>query len=155
MPATDSEVNPMRARTGAYTALLVVASIFVVCLVVQVFLAGLGVFDSPSAFLTHATFGYVIEWLTLVMLLIAVFGRLGRRLIGLTALTLVQLVLQSVFVAVRDTYPVVAALHPVNGFAVLLVTIFIARLAWEGRRAAMATAGAEAAPSPVPAEAPS
>ena len=137
----------MRARNGAYTALAVVASIFAVCLVVQVFLAGLGVFDSPSAFMTHATFGYIIEWLTLVMLLIAAFGRLGRRLIGLTALTLVQLVLQSVFVAVRDTYPMVAALHPVNGFAVLLVTILIARLAWQGRRAAIATPEAAAVPS--------
>ena len=72
----------MRARNGAYTALAVVASIFVACLVVQVFLAGLGVFDSPSAFITHATFGYIIEWLTLVMLLIAAFGRLGRRLMA-------------------------------------------------------------------------
>jgi hypothetical protein len=143
----------MRARNGAYTALAVVASIFAACLVVQVFLAGLGVFDSPSAFMTHATFGFVIEWLTLVMLLIAAFGRLGRRLIGLTALTLVQLVLQSVFVAVRDTYPMVAALHPVNGFAVLLVTILIARLAWQGRQAAIATNAARAVPSSAPAEA--
>jgi hypothetical protein len=145
----------MRARNGAYTALAVVASIFVACLVVQVFLAGLGVFDSPSAFMTHTTWGFLIEWLTLVMLLIALFGRLGRRLIGLTALTLVQMVLQSVFVAVRDDYPMVAALHPVNGFGVLLVTILIARLAWLGRRAAIATTAAEAVPSPTPAEAPS
>ena len=145
----------MRARPGAYTALAVVASIFIACLVVQVFLAGLGVFDSPSAFLTHTTWGYVIEWLTVVMLLIALFGRLGRRLIGLTALTLVQMVLQSVFVAVRDDFPMVAALHPVNGFGVLLVTVVIARLAWLGRRAAItaaaATAGAtQLAPAEVP-----
>ena len=125
----------MRARNGAYTALAVVASIFAVCLVVQVFLAGLGVFDSPSAFMTHATFGFVIEWLTLVMLLIAAFGRLGRRLIGLTALTLCQLVLQSVFVAVRDTYPMVAALHPVNGFLILFLAIVLARDSWMMRTA--------------------
>jgi hypothetical protein len=143
----------MRARNGAYTALAVVATIFVACLVVQVFLAGLGVFDSPSAFMTHTTWGFLIEWLTLVMLLIALFGRLGRRLIGLTALTLVQMVLQSVFVAVRDDYPMVAALHPVNGFGVLLVTILIARLSWLGLRAARTTPAAEAVPSPAPAEA--
>ena len=146
----------MRARTGAYTALLVVASVFVAGLVVQVFLAGLGVFDSPSAFLTHTTWGYLIEWLTLVMLLIAAFGRLGRLLIGLTALTLLQMVLQSLFVAVRDDFPMVAALHPVNGFLVLLVTIVIARLAWLGRRAAIAaTATPAPATSAATAEAPS
>ena len=144
----------MRARTGAYTALFVVASIFIVGLVVQVFLAGLGVFDSPSAFLTHTTWGYLIEWLTLVMLLIAAFGRLGRLLIGLTALTLLQMVLQSLFVAVRDDFPMVAALHPVNGFGVLLVTILIARLAWQGRQAAISAAAANAGTTPVaPAEA--
>lgn len=139
----------MRARTGAYTALFVVASIFIAGLVVQVFLAGLGVFDSPSAFLTHTTWGYLIEWLTLVMLLIAAFGRLGRLLIGLTALTLLQMVLQSVFVVVRDDFPMVAALHPVNGFGVLLVTIVIARLAWLGRQAAISAAAANAGATPV------
>ena len=146
----------MRARPGAYTALAIVATIFIACLVVQVFLAGLGVFDSPSAFLTHTTWGYLIEWLTVVMLLIALFGRLGRRLIGLTALTLVQMVLQSLFVAVRDDFPMVAALHPVNGFLVLFVTIVIARLAWLGRRAAITAATAAAsATSLAPAEVPS
>jgi hypothetical protein len=146
----------MRARPVTYTALAVVASIFVACLVVQVFLAGLGVFDSPSAFLTHTTWGYLIEWLTVVMLLIALIGRLGRRLIGLTALTLVQMALQSVFVAVRHDFPMVAALHPVNGFGVLLVTIAIARLAWLGRRAAITAAAADAsATSLAPAEVPS
>jgi hypothetical protein len=49
----------------------------------------------------------------------------------------------------------VAALHPVNGFAVLLVTILIARLAWQGRQAAIATAAANAVPSPAAVEAPS
>ena len=146
----------MRARTGAYTALVVVATIFIACLFVQVFLAGLGVFDSPSAFLTHTTWGYLIEWLTVVMLLITLFGRLGRRLIGLTALTLVQMVLQSVFVAVRDDFPMVAALHPVNGFLVLFVSIVIARLAWLGRRAAITAAEAKSSAGPLaPAEVPS
>ena len=50
----------------------------------------------------------------------------------------------------------VAALHPVNGFRVLLVTIAIARLAWLGRRAAITAATAAAgATSLAPAEVPS
>ena len=66
------------------------------------------------------------------------------------------MVLQSVFVAVRDDFPMVAALHPVNGFLVLFVTIAIARLAWLGRQAAIAAAATKASATPLaPAEVPS
>ena len=125
-------------RTGAYTALAAVAWLLVACLLVQVFLAGLGVFDGPSQFETHRNFGYLFGWLTLVMLIIAAVGRLGRLLIGLSALTLVQFFMQSIFILFREDQPAIAALHPVNGVLLLVVTIAIARLAMAGRRAAAA-----------------
>lgn len=81
-------------------------------------------------------FGYLIGWLTVVMLVLAVAGRTGRRLIGLAALTLVQMALQSVFVLLREDAPAVAALHPVNGVLLLLVTVVIARSAWASRTSA-------------------
>ena len=117
----------MRTRDTARTGLAVLAWLFVGCIVIQIFLAGLGVFDSPTAFVTHREFGYVFGWLTLVMVVLAIVGRSGRRLIGLSALTLVLFALQSVFVAVRVDYPAIAALHPVNGVALLLVAIAVAR----------------------------
>lgn len=138
----------MRARSGAYTALAVVAWLFAACIVVQVFLAGMGVFDGPERFETHRDFGYVFGWLTLVMLIIAAVGRLGRVLIGLSALTLLQFFLQSVFILFREDLPAVAALHPVNGMLLLVVAIAIGRLAVAGRRAAAAAPAAQAlAPS--------
>jgi len=139
-------------RTGAYSALAVVAWLLVACLLVQVFLAGMGVFDGPERFETHRDFGYLFGWLTLVMLIIAAAGRLGRLLIGLSALTLVQFFLQSIFILFREDQPAIAALHPVNGVLLLVVTIAIARLAMAGRRAASA---AKASASLTPAEAPS
>ena len=51
----------MRLRTAARTGLAIVAGLFAALLIVQVFLAGLGVFDSPTAFATHRDFGYMIE----------------------------------------------------------------------------------------------
>ncbi len=123
----------MPTRSALRTALALVAMAFAACIVVQVFLAGLGVFDGPAAFITHRNFGYLIGWLTVVMLILAVAGRTGRRLIGLAALTLVQMALQSVFVLLREDAPAVAALHPVNGVLLLLVTVVIARSAWIGR----------------------
>ncbi|HEX5015623.1 MAG TPA: DUF6220 domain-containing protein [Candidatus Limnocylindrales bacterium] len=137
-------------RTGAYTALAVVAWLLAACLLVQVFLAGMGVFDGPEQFETHRGFGYLFGWLTLVMLVIAAVGRLGRMLIGLSALTLVQFFLQSILILFREDQPAIAALHPVNGVLLLVVTIVIARLAMAGRRAAMS---AKASASLAPAEA--
>jgi hypothetical protein len=117
-------------RSTLRTALAVVAATFAALLVIQVFLAGLGVFDDPSAFLTHRDFGYLIGMLTLVILVLALVARAGRRLVGLAALGLVQMALQSVFIAVRADLPAVAALHPVNGVLLLVVTLVIARGAW-------------------------
>ena len=126
----------MPTRATAHTALAIVAWLFAGLLVVQVFLAGLGVFDSPTAFATHRDFGYTIGLLTLVLVIISVVGRLPRRLIGLSALTLVQFFLQSVFIGVRADMPTVAALHPVNGVLLLVVTLWLGREAWVGRTAA-------------------
>ena len=129
-------------RSFARQALPIVASLFVACCLLQVFLAGLGVFDDPRSFLTHRDFGYLLGWFTLVMLILALLGREPRRIVGLCALVLVQFALQSVFIALRLDYPAVAALHPVNGFLILAVGAIIARLSWLTRR--------EPAPAPEP-----
>lgn len=99
------------------------AWLFVACTTVQVFLAGLGVFRSSSDFDAHRTFAYLFGWLTLVMLVLALVGRLGRRTIGQVVLLLVLFSLQSVLVELRSSTPELAALHPVNGFLILLVGI--------------------------------
>ena len=53
-------------RSVARTAHLVVAWLLVAGLIVQVFLAGLGVFRDPASFETHKDFGYTLELLPLV-----------------------------------------------------------------------------------------
>lgn len=123
-------------RTFAQTAYPAVAGLFVACAIVQVFLAGLGVFDSPTAFVTHRGFGYMFGWLTLVLLVVALAGRMPRRFVGLSVLLLVLFALQSVFVALRDDLPAIAALHPVNGFFILGVSTVATRLSWLARREA-------------------
>ena len=108
-------------------AFIGVAWLFLACVVMQVFLAGLGVFAGAQNFSLHREFGYVFGWLTLVLLLLALAGRLGRRWIGLSALILVLFAFQSVFVALRDVMPALAALHPVNALAIFGVALHIAR----------------------------
>lgn len=123
-------------RTFSQTAYPAVAGLFVACAIVQVFLAGLGVFDSPTAFVTHRGFGYTFGWLTLVLLVVALAGRMPRRFVGLSVLLLVLFALQSVFVALREDLPAIAALHPVNGFFILGVSTVATRLSWLARREA-------------------
>lgn len=55
----------------ARAACVVVAWVFVACLLVQVFLAGLGVFSNPADFITHREFGYRFGWLSLVAPIVA------------------------------------------------------------------------------------
>jgi hypothetical protein len=137
------------AHSIARTAYPVVAGLFVACAVIQVFLAGLGVFDDPSSFITHRNFGYMFGWLTLVLLVIALVGRIARRYVGLAVLILVLFALQSVFVALREDMPAVAALHPLNGFLILGVATYAAWTSWKARSAAVASEQpAVSAPAP-------
>lgn len=121
-------------RSLSRQALPIVSGLFVACAVIQVFLAGLGVFDDPRAFITHREFGYLFGWLTLVILVLALVGGGPRRLAGLAALLLALFALQSVFVALREDLPAVAALHPLNGFALLFVAVVLTRTSWGARK---------------------
>lgn len=113
----------------ARIAFAAVAWSFAASTIVQIYLAGVGVFDSPSAFVTHRDFGYLIGLMTLVLVVLALLGRTGRLLIGASFLLLVLLALQSVFVLVREDAPMVAALHPLNGFLIAGVGVATAWLA--------------------------
>ena len=118
---------------------LVAVWLFVACCIVQVFLAGLGVFDKPAQFEVHRNFGYTFGLLVFVILVAAIVGGLGRRQIGLAALLVVLFILQSVFVAFRASAPAIAALHPVNGFLIIGVAIVSGWAAWAARRALSTT----------------
>jgi mercuric ion transport protein len=108
--------------------------LFAACSVVQVFLAGLGVFVGPDRFALHRDFGYTFGLLLLVVIVAAVVGRLGRRQIGYAAALMVLFTLQSVLIAVRATAPEVAALHPVNGVLIIGVAFVSGREAWAAWR---------------------
>ena len=134
-------------RSISRLILPIAAGAFVACAFVQVFLAGLGVFDDPKSFITHREFGYMFGWLTLAILVLALIGRAPRRITGLSVLLLVLFTLQSVFVALRTDFPAVAALHPVNGFLITFLAIVLARDAWLERRASTEGAAAPEVPA--------
>lgn len=108
-------------------AFAAVAWLLLACVVVQFFLAGLGVFAGAENFEVHRQFGYLFGWLPVIMLVLAAVARLGRRWIGLSALLFFLFIMQSVFVVLRDSLPAVAALHPVNAVAIFFIAQHVAR----------------------------
>ena len=118
------------ARRIARPIHLVVAWLLVFGLFVQVFLAGMGVFDTPSSFTTHRDFGYLLTLLPFVLIVTGIVGGFGRWEVIAAAVMFGQFILQSVLVFQRDSVPAIAALHPVNGFVVLLIAIWLAIDAW-------------------------
>jgi hypothetical protein len=115
------------ARRIARPIHLVVAWLLVVGLLVQVFLAGMGVFDSSSAFVTHRDFGYTLTILPVVLIVTSLVGGFGRMEAIAAAVMFGQFILQSILVVQRDSMPAIAALHPVNGFLILLIAVWLAR----------------------------
>ena len=139
-------------RSIARSVHLAVAWLLVAGIVVQIFLAGLGVFRGPASFITHRDFGYLLELLPIILLVAALLGRMDRRFPVLAAVIFGLCILQSVFVALRESTPEVAALHPVNGFLIALLSVVQVRdatMAWRAERAAPA-----ASPTSPPVSAP-
>ncbi len=114
----------------ARIAYLVVAWLFVVAVIVQVFLAGLGVFAGAANWRTHVGFGYGIGWLPLILILLALVGRLPGAVGRWLALLFVIYAIQTILPNFRRDAPMVAALHPVNALAVFGIALVHARQAW-------------------------
>jgi len=123
-----------RYLTIAYA---VVAWLFVAALVVQVFLIGLALFDDPSFRETHRSFGFtVIGLAALLLLVVGILARPGRREVGLLVGIFILYIVQTSLPGLQSSYPVVAALHPVLALGLFAMGIQAARLATARVRAA-------------------
>lgn len=113
------------------------AWLFVACVVIQFFLAGLGVFAGVTNFELHRTWGYTFGYLLIFMVAAALVGRMPRAAWAAPLGVMALFALQSVLVALRGDYPVIAALHPLNGVAIFTASLWIARSspAWQRARA--------------------
>ena len=105
-----------------------------VVLVLQVYLAGSGIFGATS-FEPHRTIGYLLVPLVLLLLLMAFVARSSRRVLGLTVLLVALTIVQMALVYLRASAPFVSALHPVNALALMGLTAVIARSAGVTARA--------------------
>ena len=101
--------------TQARLLLFGLSAIYLVGVVVQFFLAGLGVFGSGD-FDPHQVLGLALAVTSLILLVLAFVGRVSHELMGLAAVLLVLNVAQ-MFLA-RIDIDAVAALHVVNALVI-------------------------------------
>jgi Family of unknown function (DUF6220) len=117
------------------------ASLLMLAVVVQFFLAGTGAFDSApkdESFQPHRALGYGILLFAVVLALIAAVARMPVRLVGMTGLVaglvLVQAVISAIAGAVGDTGDstvgdLIFGQHAVNGLIIAAVVGMILRRA--------------------------
>lgn len=103
----------------------VLSSVFVVCILVQVFFAGMGAFGADWSY--HVSFVHFLEPLPLLMVPVAFVGRLSWGLRLLPLALVVQIGAQYAF---ANAAVPAAALHPVNALLILLIGLLLARSGW-------------------------
>jgi hypothetical protein len=120
------EDRPAELARIAYQAL---AWIFVACLVIQIFLVGLDVFEViGSETGVHRAFAYTYGWLAPILVLLAVAGRLPRHRLWLTMLLLVLFAVQTYLPTLKDQAPWLAAFHAVNALLIFWLAVSLALL---------------------------
>jgi hypothetical protein len=113
-------------------------------LIVQVFLAGVGLFvTGDDSFALHRGLGYLLSLVPILVLVLAFAARAPRGIVWFAAGLAIAAFVQSILPVLRDSLPYIAALHPVNA-------LLIVGLSWNV--AARATALLRA-PAPPPAQA--
>ena len=109
---------------------MVFAWLFVAGVAAQVFFAGMTVVANQWSWDNHTGLGHMLALPLLVMLVTAYPGRLPGGMKRLTWLLFAVYVLQAdVLIFLRDSAPVLSALHPVMALADIVLAVALARQA--------------------------
>jgi len=133
---------------AARTAFMGLAWLFVLGVAVQFFLAGLGLSELGGESMDpHEALGHALTIVSIVLLLLAVIGHLGRLLIGLSVVLFLLVFFQSLW-ANEDLDPMaLRSLHVLGGLAIFVLGHYLAQQATrlvrgEGAEGARGGAGA-------------
>lgn len=148
MTTKTSEVPAIQRRQGGARGVIDVvytylAALFVLGVLVQVFLAGLGIFGinaskvaNASSLDAHRAWGSVLMLIAIVLLILALVARQSRAtMIGAFVLALLVTVAQTVLAAAGESNKWVGGLHALDGMVILLLSVWLAVTAWRRTRA--------------------
>ena len=122
-----------RLTVFARLGFVAVARVFVVCLVIQLFLVGLDVFEVIGRENgIHREFAYVYGWLAPLLVLLAGLSHAPRRQVQLASVLLVLFAVQTYLPSLAEELPLLAAIHAVNALAVFWLALTLARTSATG-----------------------
>ena len=117
--------------------------VFLLAGVVQIFLAGLGVFrlqdqglvaEGDSALAPHRDLGFTMAGIALLVLVLAMIARPGiRAIIGSAVLVLLTSLMQSLLAGLADSHAIYGGLHALDGLLILSIAGYL--YVWSRRRA--------------------
>jgi hypothetical protein len=133
-------------RRGAAVAYKYLIALFTLAVIVQFFLAGLGIFGGlPEEGETvtsdrwedkldpHAATGHLLFIpVSIVLLLLILIAWTGPRSIGATVGLVVLMLIQIILGGVGEDAPVLGGLHPLNALVILMLSSFLTWRAWRG-----------------------
>jgi len=141
----DAPARPARrlhgVRRGFDVVYCYLSAAFVAGVLLQVFFAGVGVFGinaakvaNASSFDLHRGWGFVLMVTSLVLLIIALVAReSARTMIAALVLAVLTIVAQNVLAAFGDNDKWIGGLHALDGILILLLSAWIAIVAWRRR----------------------
>ncbi len=109
------------------------SGLFVICITLQVLIAGLALFVDSSSWRGHTVFVHFFEYLPILMLLLATFGKLSKRVRWQSLGMLGLIILQYATAKVSGDFPslrMFGALHPVIALILFWSSIRCFREAW-------------------------
>jgi hypothetical protein len=132
-------------RQGAAWIYRILITLFAVAVVVEFFLAGLGIFrampgDNESVshdtfddkFDAHAGIGFLLFLGSLLLLIAILVAWTGARSIGATFGLAVLTLVQTTLGGLGEDAPVAGAFHAVNALLIMGLSGFLASRAWRG-----------------------
>lgn len=122
---------PLSRYSGARWTYLVLCSLLVLCIVAQVFLAGMGALVNPSYFALHKFFGDWFGLLILPMVVAALLGRVSRAITLATLGLFLLYTLQYVFFQLGGTIAFLRAFHVVNALVIFWSATRLAQAVWQ------------------------
>ncbi|GGD87408.1 DUF6220 domain-containing protein [Paenibacillus nasutitermitis] len=128
---TEAEMRAKQIGTSYIRlAIFLLAALFALSVVMQVFLAGMASFADPAHWRDHRSFAYYFTPLPLAMLVLTFVGRTGKVTRYQSLGMFILIILQYVTAYMGDHMPMLAALHPVLALLLFWISIICTRQAF-------------------------
>ncbi|MFJ5714523.1 DUF6220 domain-containing protein [Neobacillus sp. NPDC093127] len=131
MKNSEEEIISSGVRTGRFIYGLLAAG-YLVCIILQVFFAGMGLFVDSDNWQMHRVFANYFEFGAILMFLLSFFGRIRGGLrwlpLGLFVLTSLQ------HMTIRTFSGSFRALHTIDALLLFWISIYLMKRSWKWLR---------------------